>query len=349
MSITDIKSMSFPEIAAELANLKLPEYRIKQLYTWLHKKGAADYNEMINIPAQLRSLLFDEYPIHTCRMIKKQISESDNTVKYLFSLIDGELIETVLMKYKYGYSLCLSTQVGCMMGCRFCATGLNGFVKNLTPSEMLSQIHSVQRDMNIRVSHIVLMGMGEPLENYDNVVKFIELVSNQDGLNIGVRNLSLSTCGIVPAIYKLAENKLQLTLSVSLHAPNDQVRNLLMPINKKFPMKDLLEACKKYVSVTSRRISFEYAMFKGINDSQECALQLSKILNNINCHVNLIPGNNVDGCSFEKSDITAIERFADVLRHNKINATVRRTLGSDIEASCGQLRRRTEKEQQIKS
>lgn len=341
--------MSYTEITAELADLKLPEYRIKQLYAWLHKNGAADYSEMINIPAQLRNLLFNEYPIYKCRVVNKQISESDNTLKYLFSLIDGELIETVLMKYKYGYSLCLSTQVGCRMGCRFCATGLSGFVRDLAPSEMLSQIHSVQRDMSIRVSHIVLMGMGEPLDNYDNVLKFIELVSNQDGLNIGVRNLSLSTCGVVPAIYTLAEHKLQLTLSVSLHAPNDQVRSLLMPINKKYPVKDLLEACKKYVSITSRRISFEYAMFKGINDSKECALQLSEVLNNIKCHVNLIPGNCVNECSFKKSDIAAIDRFAEVLRHNRINATVRRTLGSDIEASCGQLRRRTDDGQQLKS
>ena len=340
--------MLLSEITAELENLKLPDYRIKQLYTWLHKNGAESYNEMINLPVQLRELLFDKYPIRACRMMKKQISERDNTVKYLFILADGELIETVLMKYKYGYSLCLSTQVGCRMGCRFCATGLSGFVRNLTPSEMLSQIYSTQRDMNIRVSHIVLMGMGEPLDNYDNVIRFIDLVSNQDGLNIGIRNLSLSTCGIVPAIYKLAEKKLQLTLSVSLHAPNDQVRSLIMPINNKYPMKDLLEACKEYANITSRRISFEYAMFKGINDSKECALQLSEKLKEIKCHVNLIPGNNVNECPYQKSTLITIERFAKVLLHNKINATVRRTLGSDIDASCGQLRRRTDEEQQIK-
>jgi len=347
LSNIDIKSLSFLEMKAELADLYLPDYKIRQLYGWLHKNGAESYNEMNNLSVRLREMLHEKYYIQNCRMIKKQISKRDDTVKYLLSLADDELIETVLMKYKYGYSLCISTQVGCKMGCRFCATGLRGFVRNLAASEMLSQIHTAQRDMNIRVSHVVLMGMGEPLDNYDNVLKFIDLVSNQDGLNIGTRNLSLSTCGIVPAIYKLAEKKLQLTLSVSLHAPNDQIRNMLMPINIKYPVKELLEACKDYTTITSRRISFEYAMFKGVNDSKECALQLSEKLKEIKCHVNLIPGNNVNECPYQKSTSVTIERFAEVLMNKRINATVRRTLGSDIEASCGQLRRRNDEEQQI--
>ncbi len=340
MNLTDVKSFYLPELEEKIKELSLPAFRSKQIYDWLHKRGVMSFDEMSNLPKELRSSLASIFEIYGCKIEKKFASTVDDTVKYLFRLHDGELIESVLMHYKYGYTLCISTQVGCKMGCAFCASGLNGFVRNLMASEMLSQIHAVQNDMNVRVSHIVLMGMGEPLDNYDNVLRFLKLVTNSDGLNIGMRNISLSTSGLVDRIYDLLSQRLQLTLSVSLHAPNDEIRSKIMPVNKRYPVRELLKVCKKYTQLTSRRISFEYAMISGVNDSDECAAELSKKLKGMLCHVNLIPANEVEENYFKKSSEDRLERFTAILKKNGINVTVRRSLGSDINASCGQLRSR---------
>ncbi len=336
----DIKSMTLTELQDNLNNQSLPKYRTEQIYSWLHVTGVQNYNEMSNLPVDLRAYLIKYFPIFGCGIISKKVSQVDYTVKYLFCLHDDEMIESVLMKYKYGYTLCISTQVGCRMGCKFCATAIGGLIRNLTPSEMLSQIHTVQRDMNIRVSHIVLMGMGEPLDNYQNVIRFLDLVSNEDGLNVGMRNISLSTCGIVPAINMLLGLHLQLTLSVSLHGSNNQIRSKIMPVNQKYSLEELLMVCKKYSEATSRRISFEYAMFEGVNDSEECAIELAGMLKGMLCHVNIIPANYIEECKYKRSSSKTLNLFKDALDKKGINVTMRRSLGSDIDASCGQLRNR---------
>ena len=294
---------------------------------------------MGNISKDLREKLKKNYDIYNCSIEKNLVSVYDDTVKYLFRLYDGELIESVVMKYKYGYTICVSSQVGCKMGCNFCASGIAGFVRNLNPSEILSQIYTAQRDLNIRISHIVMMGVGEPLDNFDNVMKFLSLVSNDKGINIGMRNISLSTCGVVSGIYKLMEKNLQLTLSISLHAPNDEIRSRTMPVNNKWNVDTLLKACREYTNTTSRRISFEYAMISGVNDSDECAHELGRKLKGMLCHVNLIPVNSVKERNYKKSSDKTITGFIRILEKYGINVTVRRTLGSDINASCGQLRR----------
>ena len=342
MSLVDIKSMFKSELTEFFKEKSYPSYRANQVYSWL-VKGVETFDEMLNIPKDLRSLLKEKFYIATAKTNRKLVSKLDGTVKYLFELHDGEFVEAVLMKYNHGYTICISTQVGCKMGCKFCATGKSGFSRNLTASEMLAQIQSAQLDNNIRISNVVLMGMGEPLDNYDNVVRFLRLVSSDDNLNIGMRHISLSTCGIINKIYDLANENFQLTLSVSLHAPNDSIRNDLMPINKKFNVDELLKACKFYIKKTNRRISFEYAMISGVNDSDECAAELAKRLSGMLCHVNLIPVNSVDFASenYKKSNRERLEKFMNVLAKSGINATVRRTLGSDINASCGQLRRKT--------
>lgn len=339
MQKQDIKSMTLPEIQGTCEEMGLPKFRAKQIYTWLQKYGVESFDEMSNISKDLRKLFNENYIICGCNIEKKLVSEYDGTVKYLYRLYDGEIIESVLMKYKYGYTLCVSTQVGCRMGCSFCASTIGGLVRSLNPSEMLSQIHTAQRDMNIRISHVVLMGMGEPLDNFDNVMRFLELVSDDDGLNLGMRNISLSTSGIVPKIYDLLEKNLQLTLSVSLHAPNDEIRSRIMPVNRKWGVDELLTACRKYASVTSRRISFEYAMINNVNDTDECAAELAKKLRGMLCHVNLIPANEVHENAYSRSTKERLERFSKILKDRGINVTTRRTLGGDIDASCGQLRR----------
>lgn len=339
MQKQDIKSMTLPEIQETCEEMGLPKFRAKQIYTWLQKYGVESFDEMSNISKGLRKLFNENYIICGCNIEKKLVSEYDGTVKYLYRLYDGEIIESVLMKYKYGYTLCVSTQVGCRMGCSFCASTIGGLVRSLNPSEMLSQIHTAQRDMNIRISHVVLMGMGEPLDNFDNVMRFLELVSDDDGLNLGMRNISLSTSGIVPKIYDLLEKNLQLTLSVSLHAPNDEIRSRIMPVNRKWGVDELLTACRKYASVTSRRISFEYAMINNVNDTDECAAELAKKLRGMLCHVNLIPANEVHENAYSRSTKERLERFSKILKDRGINVTTRRTLGGDIDASCGQLRR----------
>lgn len=344
MSQGDIKSMTLPEVQEIISELGQPKFRAKQIYQWLQVHGAMDYSEMSNISKDLRQLLSEKYPIRYCEIELKQVSKIDGTVKYLFRLSDGNFIESVLMKYKYGYTLCISSQVGCKMGCVFCASTKSGCVRSLYPSEMIGQIHAAQRDMNIRVSHVVMMGMGEPLDNFDNAMRFLELVGDSDGLNLSLRNISLSTCGVVPRIYDLMDRHLQLTLSVSLHAPNNEMRSKVMPINRKYPIEELLTACREYTKRTSRRISFEYAMIKDVNDTDACAYELASLLKGMLCHVNLIPANEITESSHKRSTSERLERFISILNSRGINATVRRSLGSDIDASCGQLRSRHNRE-----
>lgn len=340
MEKKDIKSMTLSELKEDFSALGLPAYRAGQVYQWLSRDGVLSFDEMTNLSKGLRETLRERYDIFGCEIERRLVSQIDGTVKYLFRLHDDEYIESVLMHYKYGYTLCISTQVGCRMGCSFCASTIGGIRRNLQPSEMLGQIHAAQRDRNIRVSHVVLMGMGEPLDNFDFVMRFLELVSSGEGLNLGMRHISLSTCGVVPKIYDLMDRDLQLTLSVSLHAPNDAVRSKIMPVNKKWGVDELLGACRKYAQKTGRRISFEYAMISGVNDSEACALELASKLKGMLCHINLIPANEVRENDYKRSTKQQLAKFQSVLEANGMNATVRRSLGSDISASCGQLRQK---------
>lgn len=337
---TDIKSLTYSELKEETQELGLKAFRAKQIYSWLHKYGATSFDEMSNISKDLRNTLDENYFIPTCEIENKYVSKIDDTVKYLFRLYDGEYIESVVMKYKYGYTICVSSQVGCKMGCKFCASTLAGFKRNLTSSEIEGQLHAAQKDLGIRISNIVLMGIGEPLDNYDNVIKFLRNVNDENGLNISMRNITLSTCGIVPNIYRLMEEEFQITLTISLHAPNDEIRSRTMPVNDKWNIEEVLEACRKYAQKTNRRVSFEYTLIKDVNDSKECALELARKLNGMLCHVNLIPVNNVEERKNIRSTDDSINNFMHLLKKNGINATIRRTLGSDINASCGQLRRK---------
>ncbi len=339
----DILSMTLGELTEEFSALNIQKFRAKQVYEWLHKHLVSSYDEMSNLPKNLREELSDKFPLYNCSIARKQVSKLDGTVKYLFEMHDGDFVESVVMKYKYGYTICVSSQVGCKMGCAFCASTLGGFKRSLTPGEILSQLYTAQRDLGERISHIVLMGMGEPLDNYDNVMRFLELITDEKGLNLSMRNISLSTCGIVPKIHELLDKHMQLTLSISLHAPSDELRSRIMPINKRYSVDELLKACRKYASETSRRISFEYAMLSGVNDSDECASLLASKLKGMLCHVNLIPVNEIAESPFKPSSHERVERFVEILAKNGINATVRRKLGSDIDASCGQLRQKENK------
>lgn len=342
-NLIDIKSMSLDELTDFIVGNGFPKFRAKQVNGWLNK-NISSFEEMSNISSDLQNFLKTSCYISVASIAKKLVSSYDNTVKYLFKFNDGECVESVVMSYKHGYSICISTQVGCKMGCTFCATGKSGFSRSLTPSEMLNQIETAQQDLNIRISNIVLMGMGEPLDNFDNVVKFLRLVSSDDGLNIGMRHITLSTCGLVPKIYDLANLHLGITLSVSLHAPNDQIRTKTMPVARKYSIDELLKACRDYFKITGRRVTFEYSMISGVNDSDANARELANRLKGMSCHVNLIPVNTVEGTGYIKSNINRQQRFIDILAEKNITATVRRTLGSDINASCGQLRRNHTKE-----
>lgn len=342
MEKIDIRSLNYQELAEEIKALGLPKFRTDQIYSWLFEKGVRDFSEMSNLSKDLRQALDERFVIRNCTIDTKLCSKLDETVKYLFKLGKGEFVECVVMKYKYGYSICVSTQLGCKMGCKFCASAIGGFKRHLTASEILSEIYTAQSDLGIKISHIVLMGTGEPLDNYDNVMRFLELVTDEKGLNISMRHISLSTCGVVPRIYDLAEKKLGLTLSISLHAPNDKIRSQTMPVNSKWNIEELLTACRYYTKVTSRRISFEYAMIDSFNDSVECAEELASRLSGMLCHINLIPVNNVRENNYERSNEKNIKRFISVLEHHGLTVTVRRTLGSDINASCGQLRAKKE-------
>lgn len=342
MANIDLRSLSVEELTEQLSSRGFPAFRAKQIRQWLDK-GVSDFEQMTNIPKDLRLVLSELYTVPTVTVLRKLVSEIDGTIKYLFGLDDGETVESVLMNYKHGWSQCLSTQVGCKMGCTFCATGMGGFVRDLSAAEMMAQIEAAQKDAGVRVSSIVLMGMGEPLDNYDQVVRFLHMLGEEGGVHIGMRHISLSTCGLVPGIYRLMEERIPLTLSISLHAPNDEIRSLSMPVNKRWPIEELLTACRDYIKATGRRISFEYAMIDSLNDSDACAEELAARLKGMLCHVNLIPVNAVEGKKQQRSSRERIRSFVSVLESKGINVTVRRTLGADINASCGQLRRQESK------
>ncbi len=341
MEKLDIKSRTLVELTGEFAQMGLARFRAGQVFRWL-SRGAMGFEEMTDLSKDLRRELAERYEIRGAEIVRRQVSQIDGTIKFLFRLFDGQCVESVLMRYHYGISICISTQVGCKMNCSFCATGKSGFARDLFPSEMLSQVQAASKDVGERISHIVLMGMGEPLDNFENVLRFLELVTCPEGMDLSMRAISLSTCGLVDKIYALAEKKLQLTLSVSLHAPNDGIRSRTMPVNKRWPIGELMKACRYYTKMTGRRISFEYAMIQGVNDSDACARELAGRLRGMLAHVNLIPVNDVTGAGYKKSDAGRQRRFAQILQEHGVTATVRRTLGADIEASCGQLRRKTE-------
>ena len=338
----NIKSMLKTEIAAEFAEMGLPSFRAGQVFKWLHS-GCRSFDEMTNLSKDLRSALEQSYYITVPGILKKQESKIDGTIKYLWELYDGNSVESVLMKYEHGYTICISTQVGCRMGCAFCASTLGGLVRSLEPSEMLDQVLFAQLDAGCRISNIVLMGIGEPLDNFENVLRFLELVNNKEGLNIGMRHISLSTCGLAEKVDKLADYNLQLTLSVSLHAPDDETRSKIMPVNKKYNVDTLLSSCRRYFEKTGRRISFEYSMIHGVNDTLYHANLLADRLAGTGSHVNLILLNNVEERPLKPSTKEDLKKFMQILKERGINATVRRRLGSDIDASCGQLRRKVQK------
>jgi len=339
----NLKSMTQSEIGAVLKELGQPAFRSKQVYSWLHK-GVRSYGEMTNLPKSLRDVLSEKYPIHPPKVVRKQESAKDGTIKYLWQLQDGNCVETVLMRYHYGNTVCISTEVGCRMGCAFCASTIGGLVRRLEPYEMLDEVLFTQIDSGLPISHIVLMGIGEPLDNFDNVLRFLELVNSPEGMNISMRHISLSTCGLVPKIDKLAERKLQISLAISLHGPNDEIRTKIMPVNKAYPIDVLLEACRRYYAATSRRIHFEYAMIDGVNDSEANARELLRRLKGLPAHVNMIPLNHVEESPLKPSSKAAVAKFQKILEDGGVTATVRRTLGGDIDASCGQLRRKYNKE-----
>ena len=339
----NLKSMTQPEIGAVLKELGQPAFRAKQVYSWLHK-GVRSYDEMTNLPRGLRDVLSEKYPIHPPKVVRKQESAKDGTIKYLWQLHDGNCVETVLMRYHYGNTVCISTEVGCGMGCAFCASTIGGLVRRLEPYEMLDEVLFTQIDSGLPVSHIVLMGIGEPLDNFDNVLRFLELVNSEAGMNISMRHISLSTCGLVPKIDELAKRELQISLAISLHGPNDEIRGRIMPVNKAYPIDVLLEACRRYYAATSRRIHFEYAMIDGVNDSEANAKELLRRLKGLPAHVNMIPLNHVEESPLKPSSKAAVAKFQKILEDGGVTATVRRTLGGDIDASCGQLRRKYNKE-----
>ena len=338
-----LKSMTMPELSQVLKELGQPAFRAKQVFTWLHK-GVRTYDEMTNLPQSLRQVLAQAYPILPPKVVRKQESQKDGTIKYLWELADGNCVETVLMRYHYGNTVCISTEVGCRMGCAFCASTIGGLVRKLEPYEILDQVLFTQVESGQPISHIVLMGIGEPLDNFDNVMRFLELVNSPEGMNISMRHISLSTCGLVPMIDKLAEKKLQISLAISLHGPNDEIRNRIMPVNKAYPIDELLAACHRYYATTSRRIHFEYAMIDGLNDREADAKELLRRLKGLQAHVNMIPLNHVEESPLKPSSRQAVQRFQKILEDGGIPATVRRTLGGDIDASCGQLRRKYTKE-----
>ncbi len=343
----NLKSLTQQELASILKELGQPAFRAKQVYTWLHK-GVHSYDEMTNLPKALRDTLAEKYPIHPPKVVRKQESKKDGTIKYLWELADGNCVETVLMRYHYGNTVCISTEVGCRMGCAFCASTIGGLVRRLEPYEMLDEVLFTQVDSGLPISHIVLMGIGEPLDNFDNVMRFLELVNSPDGMNISMRHISLSTCGLVPKIDELAKKKLQISLAISLHGPNNEIRSKTMPVNKAYPIEEVLEACRRYYGATSRRIHFEYAMIDGVNDSEENARELLRRLKGLPAHVNMIPLNHVEESPLKPSSRAAVAKFQKILEDGGVTATVRRTLGGDIDASCGQLRRKFNKEKNEK-
>ncbi|MDO5416729.1 MAG: 23S rRNA (adenine(2503)-C(2))-methyltransferase RlmN [Lachnospiraceae bacterium] len=339
MEKRDIKSLTIEEMTAELGAMGLQAFRAKQIYQWLHEKLAGSFDEMTNLSKDMREKLAENYVIPCLKPVDVKVSKIDGTRKYLFSLMDGNIIESVWMKYKHGNSVCISSQVGCRMGCRFCASTLDGLERNLLPSEMLDQIYQIQKETGERVSNVVVMGSGEPMDNYDNLIRFIRLLSSEGGLNISQRNITVSTCGIVPGIKRLTEEGLSITLALSLHAPNDEVRKTLMPIANKYKLKEVLEACHEYFLKTGRRLTFEYSLVSGVNDNLDEARALAALIKDQHGHVNLIPVNPIKERDFVQSNQAAIQAFKNLLEKNGINVTIRREMGRDINGACGQLRK----------
>ena len=340
MDKKDIVSYDLEELTKEIQSLGEKPFRARQIYAWLHEKLAGDFQEMTNLSKDLRERLSDLYEIRRMDLVARQISQKDPTEKFLFELKDGNRIESVLMKYNYGNSVCISSQAGCRMGCRFCASTIGGLERNLTPSEMLRQIYQIQKITGERVSNIVVMGTGEPLDNYENFVKFIHMAADPNGLHISQRNITASTCGIVPGIHRLAEEGLQITLALSLHGSTQEKRQKLMPVAKKYQLSEVLEACDEYFAKTGRRITFEYSLVKGVNDTESDIRELTRILKPRNCHLNLIPVNPIKERDFQRPDGKNAQEFKNKLEKNGINVTIRRERGSDIDGACGQLRRR---------
>ena len=336
----NIKDYNLEELKQELIELGEKPFRAEQIFKWIHQENVTSFDDMTNLSLELREKLKENYSLCIYNIIKKLESKTDGTKKYLFDVLDGNAIESVLMKYHHGYSVCVSTQIGCKMGCKFCASTGIKFIRNLSSGEIVEQILAIERDENIRVSNVVFMGIGEPLDNYNNVVNAIRIINNPKGINIGARHISVSTSGLVPKIYQLAEENIQCTLSTSLHATTDEKRSSMMPVNNMYNIKELLQACKDYTEKTNRRISFEYALAKGNNDNIEDAKALANLLHGMLCHVNLIPINEIENGKFKQSSIDNIIKFRDYLNSRGIVATIRRELGSDIDAACGQLRRK---------
>lgn len=342
----DIKSMTLSELTEYITELGYPKFRAKQIYDWCHVKLVRDVEEMSNLPKELRQKLKGDLAALEC--VKQLQSKIDGTNKFVFRLSDGNVIESVFMPYRHGNSVCISSQAGCRMGCRFCASTLMGFARNLTASEMLDQIYAISKMTGQRVSNVVVMGTGEPLDNYDNLCRFITLLTNEDGLHISQRNLTVSSCGLVPEIYRLADEQFSITFAVSLHAATDEKRRTLMPITEKYSISEILEACRYYFHKTGRRITFEYSLVAGENDSKEDALQLISLLKGFPCHVNLIPVNPIKERKYKRADKNSVENFKVLLEKNTINVTIRRGMGKDIDAACGQLRKNYMEKEQVK-
>ena len=335
----NIKNYNLEELQKIIENLGEKKYRAEQIFSWIYKENVTSFDEMVNLPLSLRNTLKEKFDLHIFNIITKQESK-DGTKKYLFDILDGNAIETVLMEYKHGYTICVSSQVGCKMGCKFCASTGVKFARSLEAGEILEQLQAVERDTGIKISNVVFMGIGEPLDNFDNVLKAVELINSPKGMNIGARHISISTSGLVPKIYELADKNLQCTLSISLHSASNEKRSEMMPVNKVYNIEELMKACKYYIEKTNRRISFEYALAKENNDNLEDAKELVKLLHGMLCHVNLIPINKIDNGKYTKSTNENIIKFRDYLNDHGIVATIRRELGSDIDAACGQLRRK---------
>lgn len=339
MELVDIKSLTLNELEQFVVENGDKKFRASQIYQWMHQKLVDGFEQMTNIPAKLKQELASKCLFTNLEVVNVQTSKIDQTKKMLFKLHDGNLIESVLMKYHHGNSVCISSQVGCKMGCRFCASTLDGCVRNLMPSEMLDQIYKIQKITGERVDNVVVMGSGEPFDNFDNLLRFMQLLNAKEGLNISARNLTVSTCGIVPKIRELADLKPQITLAISLHAPNDELRKTMMPIANKYSIEEIMDACKYYIDKTKRRVSFEYSLVKGVNDTYECAKELIELLKGMKCHVNLIPVNPIKERDYRQSEKKAIYEFKNKLEKNGINVTIRREMGRDIDGACGQLRK----------
>lgn len=347
MDKRDLRSFTLEKLTEEMKTLGEKPFRAKQIYGWLHQKQVTSFDEMTNISKELRKKLEENYTLKNLKIVEKLVSKEDNTSKYLFDIGDNIVIESVLMKYSYGNAVCISSQAGCRMGCTFCASTIGGLERDLLPGEMAGQIYEIQRDIGERVSNVVIMGSGEPLDNYDNVMDFLEIIHSKEGNNLSHRHITLSTCGIVDKIYKLAEEKLQITLAISLHAPNNEIRQNTMPVARKYDYDSLIKAAKHYADTTKRRVTFEYALIKGVNDGEDNARELASRLKGLMCHVNLIPVNDVKENNYVRSTEENIRRFAETLQRLGIETTIRRKLGSDINAACGQLRK-SYKEKKVK-